>query len=126
MRRWSAISILTVYTLGATNACQLLKMPLLVTHYVKHKSESPFMTLRSFIKMHYIDPQPFDADYAQDMQLPFKTTPDALCRNILLFASKLPAIVINSPLEISAQQAVFDDKMPLVLLVNTIFQPPRA
>jgi hypothetical protein len=112
--------------LGATNACQLLKLPLLVSHYIKHKKESPYITFGSFFKMHYIDPQPMDADYNEDMQLPFKTVPDALCRNIPLFVSTLPVIELNAPVINKERRPVFDDNFATVLLNNNIFQPPKA
>ena len=126
MIRWSAILLLLIYMLGTTNACQLLKLPLLVSHYIKHKKESPYITLVSFFKMHYIDPQPMDADYNEDMQLPFKTAPDALCRNIPLFVSMLPVIELNAPVVNYQRQPVIDDDFSTILLINNIFQPPKA
>jgi len=126
MKRWSAILFLFIYLLGATNACQLLKLPLLVSHYIKHKQESPYITLGSFFKMHYIDPQPMDADYNEDMQLPFKTTPVTLCRNMPLFVSMLPVVAIQPPVLDKQLQLVFNDDIPSAFEVHNIFQPPRT
>jgi len=125
MRRWSAILFLFTYILGSTNACQLLKLPLLVSHYIKHKKESPDITLGSFFKMHYIDPQPMDADYNEDMQLPFKTPPVTLCRNMPLFVPMLPQIAIRVPVVDKQPQLVLNDDIPFAFVVNNIFQPPR-
>lgn len=125
MKRWSAILFLFIYILGSTNACQFLKLPLLVSHYIKHKTESPYITLGSFIKMHYIDPQPMDADYNEDMQLPFKTPPVTLCRNMPLFVAILPVIAIQAPVFNKQPQPVFNDNIPSAFIVNNIFQPPR-
>ncbi len=125
MKRWSAIMILLIYVMGSTNACQFLKLPLLVSHYIKHKSESPYITLGSFFKMHYVDPQPMDADYNEDMQLPFKTTPVTLCRNIPLFVATIPSITIQAPVFDNQPLPLFNDDIPFAFVVNTIFQPPR-
>jgi hypothetical protein len=76
--------------------------------------------------MHYIDPQPMDADYNEDMQLPFKTTPDALCRNIPLFVSRLPVIELTAPVVYYERRPVLNDDIATVLLINNIFQPPKA
>lgn len=114
-----------IYLFGATNACQFLKLPLLVTHYLKHKTESPYITFGSFFKMHYIDPQPFDADYEQDMQLPFKKTPDTFCRNIPS-ELVLPKIVLKTPEYYIETQPVRNDTIPGTLLPYNIFQPPKA
>ena len=114
-----------VYLFGATNACQVLKLPLLVTHYLKHKQESPYITLDSFIKMHYIDAQPFDADYAQDMQLPFKSTPDTFCVNTPSIVPVFPKLVFGVPKPDPEKPVIMNDNVPHSLSTSRIFQPPR-
>ncbi len=126
MKEKAAIFLMAVYLFGATNACQVLKLPLLVTHYIKHKQESPFITLGSFVKMHYIDPQPFDADYAQDMQLPFKTTPDTFCLNTPSVVPVVPKTDLTVPVYRPVLQPIVDEEIPLSLSATAIFQPPRA
>lgn len=72
MRRYIAIFFLSVYLLAFTEARQILKLPDLVEHFIAHKLKDSDTTLYSFIKMHYIDAPVKDADYKQDMKLPFK------------------------------------------------------
>jgi hypothetical protein len=121
-----AIFLLVVYLFGSTDAYQLLKLPLLVGHYVKHKRESPYMTLGSFFKMHYIDPQPFDNDYKQDMQLPFKTVLNIYGRNLPTDITILPRIIFRPPAENPGLQPALNDNIPPSLLTFSIFQPPKA
>lgn len=116
---------MSVYLFGATNACQVLKLPLLVTHYLKHKQESPYITLDSFIKMHYIDAQPFDADYAQDMQLPFKTTPNTFCVNTPSIVPAFPKVVFKAPIPDPDKPLIVNDNVPRTVRTSNIFQPPR-
>lgn len=75
--------------------------------------------------MHYIDPQPFDADYQQDMQLPFKKTPDTFCRNTP-YELNFPKIELKSPELHANVQPVLNDDVPHILLTCNIFQPPKA
>lgn len=126
MKERVAIFLMIIYLFGTTNACQLLKLPLLVTHYLKHKTESPHITLGSFFKMHYIDPQPFDADYEQDMQLPYKTTPATICKNIPTVISAMPKIVFKVPMINPGVNPVLNDDIPPTRLIHNIFQPPRV
>jgi hypothetical protein len=121
-----AIFLLVIYLFGSTDAYQLLKLPLLVGHYVKHKRESPYMTVGSFIKMHYIDPQPFDNDYKQDMQLPFKTVLNVYGRNLPTDITILPRIIFRPPADNQGLQPVLNDNIPPSLHAYTIFQPPKA
>lgn len=126
MKEKVAIFLLVIYLFGSTDAYQLLKLPQLVGHYVKHKKESPYMTLGSFFKMHYIDPQPFDNDYKQDMRLPFKTVLNVYGRNLPTDITILPRIIFRAPAENPGLQPVLDDNIPPSLLAYTIFQPPKA
>jgi len=121
-----AIFLLAIYLFGSTDAYQLLKLPRLVTHYVKHKQESPNITLGSFLKMHYIDPQPFDDDYKQDMQLPFKTVLNIYGRNLPTDITILPRILFKAPIENQGLRPVSNDNIPPSLLAHAIFQPPKA
>ena len=66
-----------------------------------------------------------DADYNEDMQLPFKATPVTLCRNMPLFVSMLPVVAIQPPVVDKQVQPVFNDDIPSAFEVNNIFQPPR-
>ncbi len=126
MKEKLAVFLLVVYMFGSTDAYQLLKLPLLVGHYVKHKKESPYITPGSFFKMHYIDPQPFDDDYRQDMQLPFKTVLNVFGRNLPTDITFLQRIIFKAPTENLVVQPVLNDSFSPFLLCHTIFQPPRV
>jgi len=121
-----ALLLVTIYLFGATDASQLLKLPLLISHYIRHKKENPNITLVSFYKIHYIDPQPIDDDYSQDMQLPFKTLPNAFFRNTPSMVSQAPLVkrevlLIDNETPPASNEDVFS-----ALLINRIFQPPRV
>ena len=72
MKKSLVYVLLFVYLFSFPEMRQLLKVPNLVEHYISHKIKDRNTTLYSFIKMHYLDEQKQDADYKQDMQLPFK------------------------------------------------------
>ncbi|MFL9481975.1 hypothetical protein ACI6Q2_04300 [Chitinophagaceae bacterium LWZ2-11] len=127
MKKWLAILLLSIYLFGATDAYQLLKFPLLVKHYIKHKSENPDITILAFLKIHYIDKQEIDADYQQDMQLPFKKHETECCLSI---ATILPApieIDYKSPVKIvRTKYKHWNDNVPAFLTIKSVFQPPKA
>ncbi|MEC5144755.1 hypothetical protein [Chitinophaga sp. 212800010-3] len=122
----AAIVLLALYFLGTTEAGQILKLPLLVEHYVKHKADDPNITIFSFLKMHYTGPVVYDADYAQDMQLPFKTclnfftiTPPSILPVTPQYTFKVP--VVRAP-----RRKIINDEVPPYLYQPDIFQPPQA
>jgi len=73
MRRRFAYILLALYLCTATEAYQLLKLPLLAVHFIQHCKEDPKMTVLAFLEMHYAEAVVYDDDWQQDMQLPFKT-----------------------------------------------------
>jgi len=64
---------LSIYLISATEMSQLLKMPLLVQHYLEHKEENHSITIWQFLYMHYALENAKDLD-KEDMKLPFKTS----------------------------------------------------
>ena len=69
-----------VLTLGAlilnsaTELHQLLKIPLLIQHYMHHRSKDTTLSFLEFLKIHYTDSQhPNDNDDREDNELPFKS-----------------------------------------------------
>jgi len=125
MKKWAAIFLFAVYVFGATDAYQLLKLPLFVKHFIKHRQEQPGISLTAFIKEHYSGEIVIDADFKQDMQLPFKTHESECC---LIAATILPQpIVINHQVEepVITEYTVLNDDVPPYLIPHSIFQPPK-
>jgi hypothetical protein len=119
-------SLLVIYLFGATDGHQLLKLPFLVSHFVKHKRENFNITIAAFLKMHYVDPQPMDADYAQDMQLPFKTISNIPCRTIPTIVSMPPDIGFHAPGADIEKQPLTNVNIDFSWSVKNIFHPPRG
>ena len=128
MKNVIAIFFLSIYLFGYTEASQVIKLPLLVKHYIKHKGEDPSITVVSFLKMHYIDQQPFDADYLQDMQLPFKTPGDVFIFMTITptLLPVVPQLSFNDPIIVQVKYSLLNDQIPLYSFPHNIFQPPKA
>lgn len=73
VKKFLTYLLLSVYLLSFPEARQVLKLPNLVEHYISHTLRDQRTSLYSFCKMHYLDAPVKDADYSQDMKLPFKT-----------------------------------------------------
>ncbi|QJB33088.1 hypothetical protein HF324_17535 [Chitinophaga oryzae] len=126
MKKATAIILLLVYLFGSTDASQLLKFPLLVEHFKKHKQENVHMTLLTFLKLHYVDEQPFDDDYLQDMQLPFKT-PDIICMALVTVMPPTPATLYTPVIELPREAyLIINDGPPPYRLPDNVFQPPKS
>ncbi|HCL04510.1 MAG TPA: hypothetical protein DHW64_00375 [Chitinophagaceae bacterium] len=125
MRKLVAISFVIVYLFGATEASQLLKLPVLVQHYYEHKAGNASVTLVKFLHMHYMGHDDNDDDNLRDMQLPFKTMNDCC----MIAFNNLPPqkIQMNEVVAYEVQQefTLLNDAAPFSISVEDIFQPPR-
>lgn len=126
MKRTIAILVLAVYLLGATDAYQLLKLPLFVHHFNIHHQENPQLTVFGFIKIHYLDPVVIDDDYAQDMQLPFKTheVDGCMVSAVSMPIQKVTIEAPTIPLPLIKYSNIDEHPYYYQPLVN-IFQPPK-
>gem|GEM_PF-3440588 len=62
-----------IYLLGNTPAMEMLKLPVLFEHYREHRVAQADMGFWEYVSLHYFSGITYDADYACDMQLPFKS-----------------------------------------------------
>ncbi|MDO6430234.1 hypothetical protein Q4E93_06545 [Flavitalea sp. BT771] len=126
MKKAIAILLMFVYLFGTTEAYQALKLPLLVEHYIKHKQENSHMTLLGFLKLHYSDKTVFDADYQQDMRLPFKTQENTSLFSAVNDIPQPMIIVVESPVLASTDYVLLDARVNFFAFPHSVFQPPRA
>lgn len=79
LKSYIAISLLFLYISSTTEFHELLKVPVLIGHFMEHRSENKDLSFWDFIFMHYAQGQVKDADYDKDMRLPFKSLPELTC-----------------------------------------------
>jgi hypothetical protein len=65
--------LLVLYLASATEFSQLLKLPVLVSHFREHRQHDETLSLAGFLYMHYTNHDLNDNDQDRDMQLPFKS-----------------------------------------------------
>jgi hypothetical protein len=73
MKQRISIYFLAIYLLSATPLHELLKLPMLVQHFMEHKAENSQISFCEFLEMHYAAHSTHDADHKHDGKLPFKS-----------------------------------------------------
>jgi hypothetical protein len=125
VKKLFAISFLFIYLFSTTEFSQLLKMPLLVEHFIEHRKENSHLTLGQFLYMHYSKGDVYDADYTKDMKLPFKTHDNCVASiiNVYLPSQK---VVITKPVQfIENQHFNTQETFLQSTFLSNIWQPPR-
>ncbi|WP_291274046.1 hypothetical protein [Flavobacterium sp.] len=125
MKKYITLAFLCVYLFSMTEVHQLLKMPLLVEHYLEHKQENKQLSLLSFFEMHYLNGQHLDSDHDKDMQLPFKNFQDNHPNVVLA----LPESVEFIPPYVFPQDVMvlnFNEHQIFISnFLTSIWQPPK-
>ncbi|WP_238806726.1 hypothetical protein [Emticicia aquatica] len=118
--------MIIIYLFSATELNQLLKMPLLFSHFVEHQQSNPLMTFGEFLYHHYAIDHGDDGDAATDNKLPFKSHDQ--CWSFVF------PISIFHTIQLSQIQTVIIEKKNILFsasaniisaYLSTIWQPPR-
>jgi len=120
-----AISFLLIYLFSTTELHQLLKMPVLIEHFMEHREENKNITLMQFLHIHYGMGDVKDSDYDKDMKLPFKTHDNCVTTfsNIYLPSAK---VSIEKPIQfLQKKPFIKRDQFLLTSHLSNIWQPPR-
>jgi hypothetical protein len=127
MRKSLVIFFISLYLVSTTEAYQLLKLPAFVFHFIQHSEQDPAMSLTDFLLMHYAEEQVLDADWQQDMQLPFKSHEDIFSTmSVVHFIPNFQLTISRTELLLVQWQAPrINDFLPGIYCAD-IFQPPRA
>ena len=125
LKKLLAISFLFIYLFSTTELSQLLKMPVLVQHFIEHQEVNSNITFWQFLNMHYASGGVNDADHAKDMQLPFKAHDNCVASfsNVYLPTQK---ISIAKPVRILTNKHFKTQEQFLhSTFLSNIWQPPR-
>jgi hypothetical protein len=127
VRQILAIFLLVVYTCTGPTLQQLQKAPVLAAHYLEHQQLTADISLTQYLVLHYLSGNIKDADYARDMQLPFKTT-DAVtsATTPLVIPASFPELTFTLPPPTHVHGAVLDEVFHSSQFLSSIWQPPRS
>lgn len=125
MKKIISISILAIYLISCTEFVQLLRLPLLVAHFVEHKQESKEISFGEFMLIHYVEEYSVNGDYEQDMNLPFKSV-DGSAIQVVAFIPLLISSLQDKPIytetgKFNPYAECFIDNAYL----TSIWQPPK-
>jgi hypothetical protein len=121
LRKAITILFLSIYLLSATEISQLLKLPKLIEHVKAHQ-----LSLWEFLCIHYGQGNVFDADYNEDMKLPFKAENNTVALTSSAYYPLLSTVSISVPAEFPVKNsfAVTEQFVHSSYLSN-IWQPPK-
>lgn len=126
LKKFTAIALFSVYLLSTTELHQLVKLPVLIEHFIEHRQENKNITLWGFLYMHYAQSDDKDGDYDKDMKLPFKAHDCAAGLPIAGFTPQVFVTTILKPTRgIRTHFPVYQEAWKPSAYLSTIWQPPK-
>jgi hypothetical protein len=125
MKRAIAIVFLSAYLLSSTELHELFRLPLFVEHFIVHNQQQD-ISLKDFIVLHYFSGDIRDADYADDMKLPFKGHWDLSSFRSLCFIIPFTTVRQSGALAFSVEYNHYIHSFMPSAQIENIWQPPRA
>lgn len=126
LKKVTAILFLSIYLFTSTQLKELLKLPLLIEHFIEHKQQDTGISFMEFLSMHYAHGNVKDADYEKDMRLPFKSAenPSGVSLSFYLLA---PIVKQDFIIHFTEKQLQFPryNFTASSAYLSAIWQPPR-
>ncbi len=128
MKNKLSILFLIVYLFTATSFLELLKIPILIEHYVEHKNTDKNLSFIGFMVIHYFSKTVIDQDYEKDKKLPFKS--DNTCNNCNVshvYISQYNKVDIQDFFNETTLNTYYfiKDDFSISRCHNNIWQPPK-
>jgi hypothetical protein len=126
IRSFISVFFLALLMVSSRDFADWAKLPKAIEHYVQHSSEEG-MSFAAFFKIHYLDDVLIDEDYAQDMELPFKSDSGSLqsvFSSCLVPTSHTTSLLESDEMSAASKTTYFPPSTPDSYL-GTIWQPPK-
>jgi len=125
VRKSLIIFIFLSYLFSYTECKELLKLPLLIEHFIAHNSIDNSISFTDFLSMHYLQDQDNDGDDEHDRSLPFKSHNNCYSSNAFAFNTHTTIATIK-PIEININKEFLPHQEFLPTCYQaSIWQPPK-
>lgn len=123
MKKFILILLAVLFLNSSTELHEFFRLPLLVQHYSKHRSENHSLSFIDFLKLHYSNNHPDDNDDHDDTELPFKSQRNIIAAEPIIFLfTEQNEDPIFFPIERSYQSF---KESKLIKISFPVFHPPR-
>ncbi|MGV3530022.1 MAG: hypothetical protein ACO1OO_14060 [Flavisolibacter sp.] len=127
MKKGIAIFFFAVYLLSTTQFSEVLKLPVLIEHFVEHRTDNSELSFLRFLSIHYLHGTPKDADFDRDMQLPFKDISESSFTAATYTAPAPIFINVKKPVYKPGEENLFAGTANYSYqYLSSIWQPPRV
>ena len=124
MRKFLILFIVSAYLLSTTELVQLLKVPVLISHYLEHKENNQKTTVWDYLVHHYKG-HGIDEDWETDMRLPFMRHSEILQVLVVPPNNMLKLPRKNWHFSLGNHNHTYKEKFNPHSPAESIWQPPK-
>ncbi|WP_147320002.1 hypothetical protein [Chitinophaga silvisoli] len=118
--------LMGLFTLHTISFDQLLKLPVLVMHYIEHRAQDGNLSVMQFLSMHYWGHDNNDNDQDRDDQLPFKKVNSTTVHQVFTPLARITYLKVQAVSNIAIKYPEPDeDRLPNPA-ASDLFRPPRV
>ena len=127
LKKLSTIFLLSIYLISLTELSQLVKLPVLVEHFIEHKEKNNNLSLIKFLSDHYAQEDDHDGDEDKEMNLPFKSHDGCINNTVIAFVSN-SFVGLNTKIIHSEKNtySVYTEQFLQSAYLSSIWQPPKS
>jgi hypothetical protein len=126
LKKLIAISFLFIFLCANTELHQLLKLPVLIHHYLSHHQDEHDKSFTHFLDDHYSStPQHSDIDNHEHDNLPFKTNDCAMAHASIDFVNQGQYTIVNTSTFYIKTSLIYDGVIYSSAFLSSIWQPPK-
>lgn len=126
MKRFLGVLLLLMYLFSGTEAHQLLKLPVLLSHFQEHTQQDEDFGVFDFLVMHYVNGDSLDDDFEKDRELPFKSEHQHVTDITVANVVELQLFSIETPFPLFVESKFGSLQERAISNTNSsIWQPPK-
>ena len=124
--KFFAISLLGIYLISITELNQLVKLPLLVKHFIEHKEKDKQLSFFAFLDKHYATSEFDEVGHDEHSNLPFKSHHSCVTAFSLAFYSNNVTSLLFKPIQTqNSNFSIYKEKKIKSAYLSFIWQPPK-
>jgi hypothetical protein len=125
LKKIAAISFLFIFICATTEVGQLLKLPVLIHHYLEHHLDDEGISFIGFLHKHYGEEISHSSPNNEHKELPFKTHPSIFAQVNLVFHVPVGyESKIDKPIS-KDKIIIYPETFQCSFAISKIWQPPR-
>jgi hypothetical protein len=127
LKKRLSLFFLFLYLTSFTEFKEFFKLPLLVEHYFEHQESNKYLTLITFLALHYNEDNSKFPDFQKDMKLPFKSHENCVSNVIGGYVPQSIFFIdfnLNQFIE-NVSPSIFKELIYSSYFLSSIWQPPK-